>query len=187
MEGAAPWNSRQPKRPMTPKPRESHLLVHQIEDELVIYDKSRKQAHRLNTTAAKVWSLLDGRRTTAEIAAELDVDESVVALSVDDLASAHLLQSVEPLSISRRTALGRVASAAAIGFLLPAVTSIAAPFAAQAQSADDKDKDKDKDKDNNGTNPPGQEPDPPGPPNPPPPDDPPENPPPDDPPPDGDR
>ena len=178
MEGAAPWNSRQPKRPMTPKPRESHLLVHQIEDELVIYDKSRKQAHRLNTTAAKVWSLLDGRRTTAEIAAELDVDESVVALSVDDLASAHLLQSVEPLSISRRTALGRVASAAAIGFLLPAVTSIAAPFAAQAQSADDKDKDKDKD-DKDKDLPPGEEPDPPGPPNPPPPDDPPENPPPD--------
>lgn len=119
---------------MKPKARESYLLVHHVEDEMVVYDKKRKQAHRLNHTAAKVWSLLDGRRTTSEIAADLDIDESVVTLSVDHLANAQLLESAEPLSVSRRTALRRVASAAGVGILLPVVTSIAAPLAADAKS-----------------------------------------------------
>ena len=119
---------------MTPKARKSHLLVHQVDDETVIYDKKRKRAHRLNNTAARVWSLLDGHRARREIADDLDVDESVVALSVDHLASAHLLESSEPLSVSRRTALRRVASAAAVGILLPVVTSIPAPLASMARS-----------------------------------------------------
>ncbi len=119
---------------MNPKARERHLLVHRVEDEMVVYDKRRTQAHRLNDTAAKVWSLLDGERTTSEIACDLDMDESVVALSVGHLANAQLLESSEPLSLSRRSALRRVASAAAVGVLLPVVTSIPAPLAAMAQS-----------------------------------------------------
>lgn len=82
----------------------------------------------------KVWSLLDGKRSVSDIAGELHVDESVVALAVDDLAKARLLESSEPLSISRRSALRRVASAAAVGVLLPAVSSIPAPLAAMARS-----------------------------------------------------
>ena len=117
-----------------PKKRESDLLVHQVEDEMVVYDKKRKQAHRLNDTAAKVWSLLDGERTTSEIACDLDIDESVVTLSVDRLANAQLLESSEALSVSRRSALRRVASAAAVGVLLPVVTSIPAPLSPMAQS-----------------------------------------------------
>ncbi len=119
---------------MTPKARKNHLLVHQVDDEMVVYDMNRKWAHRLNNTAARVWSLLDRNRTTSEIADDLDVDESVVTLSIDHLADAHLLESSEPFSVSRRKALLRAASAAAVGFLLPAVTSIPAPLAAQAQS-----------------------------------------------------
>ena len=119
---------------MTPKARKSHLLVHQVEGETVVYDKNRKQAHRLNDTAAKVWSLLDGERTTSEIARDLDIDESVVILSVYHLANAQLLESGEPLTVSRRTVLRRVATAAGVGVLLPVVTSIAAPLAADARS-----------------------------------------------------
>ena len=119
---------------MIPKARESHLLVHQVEDEMVVYDRERKLAHRLNEAAAKVWSRLDGERTVGEIAGDLEVDESVVALAVDHLASAQLVESGEPLSVSRRAALRRVATAAAIGVLLPIVTSIPAPLAAMAQS-----------------------------------------------------
>ncbi len=133
-----PWRSKPSNInwsvPLTPKACKDHLLIHQVDDEMVVYDKERKRAHRLNNTAARVWSLLDGNRTTSEIADDLDVDECVVTLSIDHLASAHLLESSEPLSVSRRKALGRVASAAAIGFLLPVVTSIAAPSAAQALS-----------------------------------------------------
>ncbi len=119
---------------MTPKARGSNLLVHQVEDEMVVYDRTQKRAHRLNVAVAKVWSLLDGERSVHEIAGELQVDESVVALAVDDLANAQLLESSEPLSVSRRSALCRVASAAAVGVLLPVVTSIPAPLAAMARS-----------------------------------------------------
>ena len=119
---------------MTPRARKSHLLVHQVEDEMVVYDKKRKLAHRLNVTVAKVWCQLDGETTTSEIAQALDLDESVVTLAVDHLANAQLLESGEPLSVSRRAALSRVASAASVGMLLPAVTSIAAPLAAMALS-----------------------------------------------------
>ena len=103
-------------------------------DEVVVYDRTQKRAHRLNVTVAKVWSLLGGERSVNEIACELELDESVVALAVDDLANARLLESSEPLSVSRRSALRRVASAAAIGVLLPVVTSIPAPLAAMAES-----------------------------------------------------
>ena len=119
---------------MTPKALEDGLFVHQVEDEMVVYDRTRKQAHRLNDAVAKVWSLLDGKRSVTEIAGELDVDESVVALAVDDLANARLLESSEPLSVSRRSALRRFVSAAAVGVLLPVVTSIPAPLAAMAKS-----------------------------------------------------
>ena len=120
--------------PMTPKARQDSLLVHQVEDEMVVYHRTQKQAHRLNEAVAKVWSRLDGKRSIGEIASDLDVHESVVSLAVDDLQNAQLLESGEPLSVSRRKALRRVASAAAVGFLLPAVTSIAAPSAAMALS-----------------------------------------------------
>ena len=119
---------------MNPKARDSHLLVHQVEDEMVVYDRTQKRAHRLNEAVAKVWSLLDGERSVDEIAGELELDESVVALAVDDLANAQLLESSEPLSVSRRSALRRVASAAAVGVLLPVVASIPAPLAAEAES-----------------------------------------------------
>ena len=122
---------------MAPKAREDSLLIHHVEDEMVVYDKTQKQAHRLNEAVAKVWVRLDGKRSVSEIAGELNVYESVVALAVDDLASAQLLESGERLAVSRRKALRRVASAAAVGFLLPAVTSIAAPSAAMAQSEGD--------------------------------------------------
>jgi len=119
---------------MAPKARESDLLVHEIEDEVVIYDRKANLAHRLNGPAAKVWRRLDGERSVGEIAGDLDLDENVVAMALDDLATAQLLDSNEPLPVSRRSALLSLASAAAVGVLLPVVTSIPAPLAAHAQS-----------------------------------------------------
>jgi hypothetical protein len=121
---------------VNPRAREKDVLFHAVDDEMVVYDAVRKEAHRLNATLSKVWSRLDGERTIAEIAAEVEMDESVVSLSVDELASVELLEAGEALTVSRRAALRRVAGAAAVGFVLPAVTSIAAPMAAHAASGD---------------------------------------------------
>lgn len=119
---------------MNPKARHQDVLVHVVDREAVVYDKAQKKAHRLNETVAAVWPLLDGSRSVAEIATELETDESVVELAVDTLARADLLADGEALPVTRREALGRVAAAAAVGLMLPAITSINAPLAAQAQS-----------------------------------------------------
>lgn len=119
---------------MPPKARTKQVLTHVVGDEVVVYDQVQKKAHRLNAGASLVWHLLDGKRSVPAIATKLDVDESVVKLVVDDLTKAGLLERSEPLSVSRRSALRRVAVAAAVGFVLPAVTSMAAPLPAQAQS-----------------------------------------------------
>lgn len=119
---------------MKPRARHQDVLVHIVDREAVVYDKTKKKAHRLNETVASVWPLLDGSRSLADIAAELEIDESVVELTVDTLAQADLLADGEALPVTRRQALGRVAAAAAVGLMLPAITSINAPLAAQAQS-----------------------------------------------------
>lgn len=120
--------------PVTPTPRTTQILTYEVDGEIVVYDQAQKRAHRLNPGAARVWRLLDGKRSAAAIASDLGVDASVVDLALDDLATARLLESRQPLSVSRRSALRRVAVAAAVGFVLPAVTSMAAPLPAQAQS-----------------------------------------------------
>lgn len=119
---------------MYPKARHRDVLVHVVDQEAVVYDRTKKQAHRLNEPVAAVWPLLDGSRSVREIAAELEIDQSVVELALDSLGQAKLLEVGDALSVSRRRMLGRVAAAAAAGMMLPAITSIAAPLAAQAQS-----------------------------------------------------
>ncbi len=119
---------------MNPKARHQDVLVHVVDQEAVVYDKTSKKAHRLNETVASVWPLLDGSRSVADLAAELEIDESVVELTIDTLAQAGLLADGEALPVTRRQALARVAAAAAVGLMLPAITSINAPLAAQAQS-----------------------------------------------------
>ena len=119
---------------MIPRARQNGILVHHVDDEVVVYDKSRCEAHRLNRTASKVWNLIDGARSVAQIAAALDVDESVVSLSIDELAKVQLLEAGEELSVTRRAIVRRMAAAAAVGFMLPAISSIVAPTPAQAES-----------------------------------------------------
>ena len=78
---------------MTPKARDSRLLVHKVADETVVYDRDEKLAHRLNETATRVWRSLDGQKTTQQVATELGIDETFVDLAVDRLAEANLLEN----------------------------------------------------------------------------------------------
>ena len=119
---------------MNPKAKSGSVLVHDVQGEIVVYDKGECRAHLLNQPVSQVWPLLDGSRSIAEVAATLGVDEDIVSLSVDQLACANLLERGEPLSLTRRATLRRVATATAAGLILPAITSIVAPLAAQAQS-----------------------------------------------------
>lgn len=123
---------------MTPKHRSEGLLVEHVDDEVVVYDRKRDEAHRLNETLSDVWLEIDGEQTVEQIAEALEVDVSVIELAVDELTESQLLETGEPLSVSRRAAVRRAAAAAGIGLLLPALTSIAAPTPAAAMSGDSK-------------------------------------------------
>jgi Coenzyme PQQ synthesis protein D (PqqD) len=122
-----------------PKARQEGIIVRELPDEVLIYDRHRDQAHCLNKTAGFVWQHCDGRTKVATVARLLSakgqtpVDESVVLLALDQLAERHLL--IEPLTqpfgarVSRRKLVLKYAPAA---LALPVVLSITAPTAAAA-------------------------------------------------------
>ena len=129
---------------MNPQPRHEKLLVQEIGDELVIYDRERHHAHRLNRTAALVWRHCDGKSTVAELAdllrKQLDLPEAeqVVWLALDRLDKAHLLREspqrpAEAEPISRRRLLGKLKLAGAAALLLPVVATLLTPGSASAQ------------------------------------------------------
>ena len=130
---------------MLPRARQDRLVVQELADEVLVYDLDRHKAHCLNRTAALVWRHCDGRTPVAEMASVLErelkcpVDQAVVWMAVERLARARLLQDrVTPPAgashISRREAVRRLALAGGLSVLLPAVSSIVAPTAAQAAS-----------------------------------------------------
>jgi len=115
-------------------------LSREFGGEVLVYDLQRDVGHCLNSTAAAVWKLCDGNNSPSKIARTLSrqfsapMDETVVLLALDQLADAHLLVEAEVPAepLSRRVALRRIGVAAAV--VLPLVTSIVAPTAAQAVS-----------------------------------------------------
>ena len=122
--------------------RTSDLIVKALSDEVLVHDLTRHQTHCLNRPAAAVWRLCDGRRAPGEIVRQLRTgpgarwDDEAVHMALAELGRAHLL--TEPglrrdaaASVSRRQALGRLAAATVV---VPTVTTIVVPRAAQAQS-----------------------------------------------------
>jgi hypothetical protein len=117
------------------KARATGLVVRDLADEVVVYDKERHQAHCLNRTSAFVFRHADGRRTAADIAALLrpGADEDLVETALDQLATAGLLEAgpaPAAASPSRREVLRQVGLGAAV--LAPAIASLLVPTPAEA-------------------------------------------------------
>ncbi|MEK6405892.1 MAG: PqqD family protein [Acidobacteriota bacterium] len=126
-----------------PRARQEELLVHELADEVLVYDLKRHKAHSLNKTAALVWQRCDGQSSVTEITRLLEqelatsVDEDVVRLALDQLERARLLgerpsQATGGVRVSRRQLMRRMGLAAAVS--LPLVVSILAPTAQAAVS-----------------------------------------------------
>jgi hypothetical protein len=129
------------KQIQTFRARKERLLVHPVEDEVLVYDLSRHKAHCLNQAAATVWKHCDGKRSVAQLAQivgrELDTlfDEQMVWLAIGQLDQARLLEErVMPRlgspKISRRDVIKKVGLAAAVS--VPLISSIISPTPAQA-------------------------------------------------------
>jgi hypothetical protein len=123
---------------MKPVTRRAGLLIRELPDELLVYDRRSHRAHCLNRTAATVFLRADGTRTMAEIARLVAPDETagepVVAEALDRLGEAGLVEVGPPESVlTRRDVVRRMGLGAAI--LLPAVASILAPTPAEAAAS----------------------------------------------------
>jgi hypothetical protein len=127
---------------IVPRKRIEGLVIQELPDEVLVYDRDRDKAHCLNQTAALVWKYCDGKTTVSNMTHRLEhdlstesVDEKVVWYALDQLGKDHLLEEmvVPPTllgGMSRREMV-RVLGVAAV-VAVPLVTSIIAPTPAQA-------------------------------------------------------
>lgn len=136
----------------TPAARRDRLIVRELENETLVYDQVRDEAHCLNQTAALVWKHCDGRTSVDEIAARLgdelqqNVDPKVVWLALAQLRGKRLLFERLPRQATRSirlrksdaTRLSRRELALRLGhamvIALPLITTIVAPRPASAVS-----------------------------------------------------
>jgi hypothetical protein len=73
----------------------------ELDGELLIWDETTQQLHRLNPTATRIWQLLSSWRSGADVTAALSDDSDAVrarvaddvARCVDNLATAGLLET----------------------------------------------------------------------------------------------
>lgn len=125
-----------------PRARREGLVIQELPDEVLVYDRERDKAHCLNQTAALVWGYCDGNTTVPTMARHLErdlktdsVDEKIVWFALNQLSKDHLLDDgfVPPAMLSgmSRRQMVRVMGVAAV-IALPLVTSIIAPTPAQA-------------------------------------------------------
>lgn len=131
--------------PILPRRRTADLLVRELGDELVVYDRRSHRAHRLNRVAAAIWTACDGHTDSAEMARELSrasgirVADRVVDRCLRRLDRAALLDHEAapervPDRITRRRMLSRLAGIGAAAAVAPLVTSILVPHPLVAQS-----------------------------------------------------
>ena len=132
---------KRPEQQILPTARKQDLVTRQLPGELLIYDLQRHKLFCLNQSAAIVWKSCNGKRTLADLTAELQrhhespIDEQVVWLALDQLQKSNLLRMrfspSSQLRISRR---GLIRAGMATAIALPVITMIVAPIAASAAS-----------------------------------------------------
>jgi hypothetical protein len=126
---------------LLPRRRLAGLVIQEMPDEILVYDKTTDQAHCLNHAAAFVWRACNGQQQPREIARELTiqldaaVSENFVLLALAELEKVNLLeQQGSELTFSarqsRRQMVRTLGLAATI--VLPLVSSITVPTPAQA-------------------------------------------------------
>jgi hypothetical protein len=130
---------------LLPRARKSGLIIEEVDGEMLVYDLSDHRAHCLNRCAAEVWRAADGTTTVRQMAGRLrDLglphDEAVVWMALHRLDKVGLLEGEDEgfttagRPVTRKEVLHVLGRAAGIALLLPAVTSVTAPLAAQAAS-----------------------------------------------------
>lgn len=123
-----------------PKIRRTGLVTQELKNEILIYNLTTHKAHCLNSSLAHIWNYCDGKTTFEQVIDsfkdnhQTKINEDFIWLALDELAKKDLIES-DSLKfkdqISRRKALLKIGLPLA---LLPVITAVIAPTAAQAAS-----------------------------------------------------
>ena len=137
-----------------PLARTRGLVVNELPEEIVVYDRESHKAHCLNRTAALVWKRCDGKTAPARIATLVSKDlkspvgEDLVWYALEQLAKDNLLtekivpraastdaaaSAVPAARLSRRELVRRLGLAAVVA--LPLITTIVAPTPVEAAAS----------------------------------------------------
>lgn len=135
-------------REFLPLARRKRIVIKEVDNEVLVYDLERDEAHCLNPLAAALWRLCDGKTPASSLAISLEketgtrLNKALIWLSLQDLRRCHLLEedlvwppqmrAANHMRMSRREAVRRIGLGAVIA--LPLVISITAPTAVQAAS-----------------------------------------------------
>ncbi len=103
------------------------LLASRVVDELIVFDHRTQKAHCLSPSAAKLWDLVDGTRTEADLQSIGLLPSASVSEALAQFSEAGLLQEPITPSGGRRTRRALLAAGAAF-------VSIVLPTAAMAAS-----------------------------------------------------
>ena len=121
-----------------PLSRTDNLVIRELDDETLVYDTERDEAHCLNPTAALVWQQCDGKTTADQAARSLQsklgapIDSDLVWLAVKQLQRFHLVERTpKPQGVTRRDL---VLKYAPLALALPVIVSITSPTPVQAAS-----------------------------------------------------
>jgi hypothetical protein len=125
--------------------RKTGLLVRDVGDETIVYDREGDTFKRLNASAATAFRRCQEGASLGDIAQaladelDLPLDEELAQLAVSELMDAGLITGDTdevplPTRLSRRTVVKRVSAGAVVAVMVPVVESMVAPQPAYAQS-----------------------------------------------------
>ena len=126
---------------LLPKARSSGLVVEEVVDEVLVYQLETHLARLLSPQTAKIWRLCDGQQRIEDIAEELEVPQSAVEDTIQELFVADLLDASpeksvpdgERFDLSRRSVMRQAAAATLL--VAPAIVTLSIPTAVAALSA----------------------------------------------------
>ena len=120
--------------PQNPMARQTSIVIHEMPDEVLVYDLDTNKAHCLNQSAAFIWASCDGKNSILDIVQQFEsngggqVTEDFVWLAVDQLNEKGLLENNVALRFngaSRRKIIKTIGLASIVA--LPIIASLVAP------------------------------------------------------------
>jgi hypothetical protein len=133
---------------MNPEARTEGLLVTEVSDELVVYDKIEDRIHNLNRGAALIWRHCDGAASPEEITAAVraglnspSIGKDFVLHGLSELQAIGLLKGTleaPPAKPRASQITRRIGITAGLAAMWPVIISITAPTPAMAQSQEDR-------------------------------------------------